>query len=67
MKHSGGEKFVVELEALPDDAPAHVRVRAALKHLWRSHKLRCRSVVQVKGGGSPAERPEVTNTTRFRE
>jgi hypothetical protein len=46
--HPGGERYRLELEALSDGgAPAHVRLRAALKCLLRAFRLRCRSVADV--------------------
>jgi hypothetical protein len=47
-RHMGGERYRLELEALADGgAPAHVRLRAALKCLLRTFRLRCRSVADV--------------------
>jgi hypothetical protein len=60
-RHAGGEQYRLTLEALADDdAPAHVRLRAALKALLRAFRLRCRSVEDVTPrlppvpGGQPA-------------
>jgi hypothetical protein len=53
-KHAGGESYRVELRALPDDdAPAHVRLRQALKCLLRSFRLRCTAVVDTTLGLPP--------------
>jgi hypothetical protein len=39
--------YRIELQALPDPAPATVRLRRALKTLLRAFRLRCRSVEEV--------------------
>jgi hypothetical protein len=43
LAHAGdmGERWLIELVALPDPCPAAVRVRAMLKRALRSHGLRC--------------------------
>jgi hypothetical protein len=55
VRHPGGERYRLELEALSDDgAPAHVRLRAALKCLLRAFRLRCRSVADATPRQLPA-------------
>ncbi len=41
MPHHERERFTVDLEALPDDAPAAVRLKQALKIFLRRFGLRC--------------------------
>ena len=41
MRKHPGERFGVELEALPDDTPAAVRLKQALKIFLRRFGLRC--------------------------
>lgn len=43
---AGKPRFLLTLEALPDDRPALVRLRLALKRLLRTWKLRCVEVRQ---------------------
>lgn len=35
------ERFKLVIECVPDSIPGDVRLRAALKRLWRSHRIRC--------------------------
>jgi hypothetical protein len=42
--HRGGERYVVELAALPDDVPPHVRLKHFLESALRAWRLRCRSI-----------------------
>ncbi len=44
MTQKSGERFVVELEALPDSVPSAIRLRHFLKAALRSWGLRCRSI-----------------------
>jgi hypothetical protein len=46
-KHPGGQRYRVVLEALGDDVPPHVRLRAFLKSALRAWGLRCRSVEEL--------------------
>src|SRR5690348_8453640 len=59
-RYPGGECYRLELVACPDDeALAAIRLRAALKCLLRSFRLRCRRVEQLPVGTppvTPAER-----------
>jgi hypothetical protein len=59
-------RFVLELEAAPDDVPAVARLKAALKHLWRVHKLRCRTVTEVIGRPPAGRDGENTGLTTER-
>ncbi|HKI30280.1 MAG TPA: hypothetical protein VKA46_00210 [Gemmataceae bacterium] len=47
-RHPGGERYLLELRALPDDdAPAVVRLRQVLKSLLRAYGFRAVSVRDV--------------------
>ncbi len=41
------ERFLIELEALPDDIPVPVRLRRLLKVALRGFRFRCRSIGPV--------------------
>jgi hypothetical protein len=41
------ERFRLELEALPSDTPAVIRLRAALKLFLRRFDLRCVSIIEA--------------------
>lgn len=57
-QHPGGKRYRLELEALADDdAPAHVRLRAALKCLLRTFRFRCRAVADVTPRQLPTGEP----------
>jgi hypothetical protein len=43
-RHQGGERFTIELRALPDDVPPTVRLRQWLKSALRSARFRAMSV-----------------------
>lgn len=43
-RHPGGERFTVEMQALPDDVPPAVRLRRWLKAALRSARMRALSV-----------------------
>ena len=45
MRHPGGERYLIELQALGDDTPAAIRLRSALKCLLRSFRLRSLTAV----------------------
>ena len=48
--------YRLTLEALPDDVPATVRLKVALKRLGRCYKLRCVSAEELSASGeSPPE------------
>jgi hypothetical protein len=47
-RHSGGERYQLELVAqADDDAPAHVRLRRFLKAALRAWGLRCTAVREL--------------------
>lgn len=60
MSEEPKRRFKVELEALadPDGTPAEVRLRAALKRLLRSFRLRCVKVEEIHPEEASGERPE---------
>jgi len=43
-----GERYRLTLRALPSDAPATVRLRAALKLFLRRFRLRCERIEEVR-------------------
>ncbi len=45
-RHQGGERYVVELEAMADDVPPIPRLRQFLKSALRTWKFRARSVTE---------------------
>jgi hypothetical protein len=60
----GRQRYLVELEALGDgDAPAHVRLRGALKCLLRAFRLRCRRVEELpaKANDANASQPHTAD------
>ncbi len=46
-EHQGGERFLIELEALSDDHPPIRRLRHFLKSALRTWRLKCRSINEV--------------------
>ncbi len=56
--HAGGEKFIVELEALADDHPPIRRLRHFLKSALRTWRLKCRSITETTAyPDTPAREP----------
>jgi hypothetical protein len=53
-RHMGGERFAIELEALPDGVPPVVRLRTWLKSALRAARFRAMSVRQTPQPPSPA-------------
>lgn len=51
----GKPEYHLHLVAEPGNAPAVVRLRRALKQLWRGYRLRCRAVEEVKPPGEKGE------------
>jgi hypothetical protein len=56
--HQGGERYTVELEAMPDDVPPVIRLRRWLKAALRSARFRALSVRDT----TPALPPAVLKT-----
>jgi hypothetical protein len=53
--HQGGERFTVELQALPDEVPPAVRLKRWLKGALRSARFRALSVKDSTPALPPAE------------
>lgn len=51
-------RYVLTLEALPDDVPAEVRLRRLLKLLLRGYRFRCVRVTPVRPEVPPSVRNE---------
>lgn len=46
------ERWTFTVEAVGPGAPAVCRVRRLLKHMWRTHRLRCVAVGEVPTDGT---------------
>jgi hypothetical protein len=57
-QHQGGERFVIELQAQPDDVPPSVRLRAFLKQLLRQHRFRCTGLAETTPPKPPQDASE---------
>ena len=60
------ERYTLEIQALPDDVPAVVRLRRVLKSLLRGYRFRCLSAVrtEISGGQTaPVVVPTVDDVT----
>ena len=55
-EHQGGERFLIELEALSDDHPPIRRLRHFLKSALRTWRLKCRSIVETTPYPTPDAR-----------
>ncbi len=55
-EHQGGERFLIELEALSDDHPPIRRLRHFLKSALRTWRLKCRSITETTPYPTPDER-----------
>ena len=51
--HKGGQRFTVELEAMPDDVPPIPRLKRFLKNALRAYRLRALRVSQTQPTGDP--------------
>jgi hypothetical protein len=60
------ERFNLTLEALPDSAPAVIRLKRFLKAALRSYGLRCTAAVQLHGDSPTSTAPVLTEDTDVR-
>ena len=56
--------YTVQLVPPSGDDQPHLRLRAALKALWRSYRLRCVAISELPPGDRPGQQP-VTDSDRI--